>query len=186
MIDLDSQLFQQLYNAWGGKLTGVALFLSALGGGWAMLGLVPMLASARLRSVAVSLALTVGTSALLVVAFKHAFARPRPCVSLPGVHALCTAPTDPSFPSGHACGSFTVAAFLLTLLAASKPPSVFEKAPDRRPIAVGLLALATAIAWSRVYLGVHFPGDVVSGAVLGVAAGAAGARLHLRHATAEA
>jgi undecaprenyl-diphosphatase len=182
MIDLDAQLFQQLYNAWGGRLTGVALFLSAIGGGWAMLGLVPMLASARFRRVAVSLGLTVGTSALVVVALKQAFARPRPCVSLAGVHALCSAPTDPSFPSGHACGTFTFATFLLTLLWAREPPFVLEKAQGRRLLTVGLLALAAAIAWSRVYLGVHFPGDVVSGALLGAAAGAAGARLYLRRA----
>jgi membrane-associated phospholipid phosphatase len=46
-------------------------------------------------------------------------------------------------------------------------------------VAVGLL-VATCIAGSRVVLGVHFPGDVAAGSLLGAAIGSWGARVHLR------
>jgi undecaprenyl-diphosphatase len=70
--------------------------------------------------------------------------------------ALIVVPGSPSFPSGHAMTAFAVAS-AFALLA----PSV------RRPV----LALAAAIAFSRVYLGVHFWIDVLVGAALGAAIG---------------
>jgi len=74
----------------------------------------------------------------------------------PHVHALVTRPRTHSFPSGHATTSFACA----TYLALSFPR-----------FRVPLLLLAAAIAWSRVYVGVHYPLDVAGGAVLGVAIG---------------
>ena len=59
-----------------------------------------------------------------------------------------------SFPSGHAATSFAGA----TLLALALPR-----------LAWPLLVLAAAIGWSRVYVGVHWPSDVLAGALLGAA-----------------
>ena len=92
-----------------------------------------------------------GLGELAADALKGAIPRARP-----HVHALVTRPHTHSFPSGHATTSFacaTVLAFLLPRLS------------------VPLLVLAAAVAWSRVYVGVHFPLDVVAGAALGVAIG---------------
>lgn len=67
---------------------------------------------------------------------------------------LVTAPHDHSFPSGHAATSFAA----MTVLCAAVP----------RAAPVWVL-LAAAIAFSRVYVGVHYPLDILGGAVLGAA-----------------
>jgi undecaprenyl-diphosphatase len=84
----------------------------------------------------------------------------------PRVHPLVTRPHDHSFPSGHAATSFACA----TVLAYASPR-----------LRVPVYLLAALIGFSRVYVGVHYPLDVIGGAVLGVAIGAAVARaLRLR------
>ncbi len=93
---------------------------------------------------------------------KFAFDRARPCDVLTGVHTLfpnasaaCAAEGDPAFPSGHSSRIFAVAAFL----------SVYF----RWPVKVSAFALAVAAGISRVYLGVHWPSDVLGGAMVGIA-----------------
>jgi undecaprenyl-diphosphatase len=80
---------------------------------------------------------------------KAAIGRARP-VDHPLVHRL----HSHSFPSGHAATSFACAATLARF--------------TTRGQAVALYVLAAAIAYSRVYVGVHWPLDVVAGAVLGL------------------
>jgi undecaprenyl-diphosphatase len=96
---------------------------------------------------------------------KSAVGRARPFVGDPRVHPSIGLPHDPSMPSGHAMNAFAGA----VLLAAAVPRA-------RWP----LLMLAALIALSRVYLGVHFPSDVIAGALLGSAIGAAAAWLLAR------
>ena len=67
---------------------------------------------------------------------------------------LVTIPHSHSFPSGHTATAFA-AATMLSLLLPRGAPAFF--------------LLAAAIAYSRLYLGVHFPLDVVGGIVIGVA-----------------
>jgi undecaprenyl-diphosphatase len=86
---------------------------------------------------------------VLAYALKFVFDRPRP-----NLDPLVRVPTDPSFPSGHAATSFAGATMLALLVPRLAP---------------ALYLLATAIAFSRVYVGVHYPLDIVGGAVLGVA-----------------
>jgi undecaprenyl-diphosphatase len=175
---LDARLFLDVYDAGNGVFTGVATALSAIGNGWSMLGLLPLYGVPRWRRGALFLTGALGASASLVFGLKAAFGRTRPCASLQGVHALCVMPTDPSFPSGHACGSFTVASFAVFLLATADEPR--PGGATRAALGAGLVALAGSIAWSRVYLGVHFPGDVAAGALLGTASGALAAWLYRR------
>lgn len=87
-------------------------------------------------------------------ALKYAFERDRPPVSRPIPEPLLETPSTFSFPSGHATVAFACA----TVLALAVPRL-------RWP----LFALAALVAWSRVYVGVHYPGDVLAGAALGVA-----------------
>jgi undecaprenyl-diphosphatase len=80
-----------------------------------------------------------------------AWQRPRPFLAHP-VHVLVAKSFDGSFPSIHATAAFAVAVAVLFY--------------NRRMGAV-LLVLATLIAFSRVFVGLHYPGDVLGGALLG-------------------
>jgi len=87
---------------------------------------------------------------------KVAVGRDRPPLANPEPEPLVALPHTPSFPSGHALVAFAAA----TVLAAAVPRL-------RWPLYVA----AALVAFSRVYVGVHYPGDVAAGAVLGVALG---------------
>jgi undecaprenyl-diphosphatase len=91
----------------------------------------------------------------LNTAIKGVFRRARP--TLEDLPALIATPTALSFPSAHASSSFAAARAYSALLPAGP-----------------LYAAATAMALSRVYLGVHYPTDIAAGAVLGTVAGSAG------------
>ena len=86
-------------------------------------------------------------------ALRYAIGRDRPPVRFPEPRALVHIPANPSFPSGHAATSFACAATLAWLTPLSP---------------VALYALAALIAFSRVYVGVHYPLDVIGGAALGL------------------
>jgi undecaprenyl-diphosphatase len=107
----------------------------------------------RLPSVLVGTVLAAALAQGLSGVLKPTIGRDRPHVD-----ALVALPHTHSFPSGHALGSFACA----TVIGAAVPRA--------RP---WLLLLAALVAWSRVYVGVHYPLDVFVGAVLGVALGLA-------------
>jgi undecaprenyl-diphosphatase len=166
VTDLDLRALLALHGdghgAWGATMIAATL----LGEGWTALLLLPMLAYARTRRFAGALALGVVAQAVLVWALKLAVGRVRPWIAL-GLATPFGAPHDPSFPSGHAAGTFCVAAFLAAALPAAWPDA---RAWTRAcvTLAVGLSVL---ISLSRVYLAVHFPSDVLTGALLGAVVG---------------
>jgi membrane-associated phospholipid phosphatase len=89
----------------------------------------------------------------LNTAIKRVVGRRRP--ELPGLPPLTGTPTALSFPSAHASTSFAGA-------------DVYSRLGLPAPL---LYALAAGLSLSRLYLGVHYPSDVVAGAVLGALAG---------------
>jgi membrane-associated phospholipid phosphatase len=93
----------------------------------------------------------VAAAYVLNTAIKPLVGRRRP--ELPGLPPLSATPTKLSFPSAHASSSFAGA---LAYSRAGQP-------------AAPLYALAVALSLSRVYLGVHYPSDVLAGALLGTA-----------------
>jgi undecaprenyl-diphosphatase len=98
---------------------------------------------------------------LVAYALKAIVARPRPFDALSGVHVLENEAFG-SFPSGHATNAFLMA----FLLAQAYPKYKWA-----------FYSLAVVVAFSRVYLGVHYPLDVLAGAALGLAAGYAVVKL---------
>ena len=87
---------------------------------------------------------------------KPLFARPRPCDVNTAITILVKRPHGHSFPSGHTASAFA-AAFALCL--------------QNRKLGVPALVLAAFIAFTRLYLYVPFPTDVLGGLVLGIALG---------------
>jgi undecaprenyl-diphosphatase len=136
-------------------LDGLMTFLTF--GGLALLpglGVTLFLGPYRRLGLTILTALIVSLVATLI--FQYTALRPRPT----GVRLLYEAPNFPSFPSGHAAAAFSTAVVLgLTL--------------RQKRWWAGLLSGASLIALSRVYLGVHYPSDILAGAVLGAAVGAA-------------
>jgi undecaprenyl-diphosphatase len=100
-----------------------------------------------------------GIAAALGLAIAHgitmAWDRPRPYEAHSSVHLFVPASHDPSFPSDHATAAFAIGVSLYL-----------------RSRRVGLLALAMAavLALARVAVGVHYPLDVIGGALVGTAA----------------
>lgn len=132
---------------------------SRLGDGplWYAVGLACLLfGDDRLRLAALAASLAVGLSVALFMAVKRRVARPRPCEAWADVPCLLAPPDHFSFPSGHTMTAFSV----LGAFALLAPGTEFL-----------LLPLALWIGASRIFLGVHYPTDVLVGAVLGGAIG---------------
>ena len=83
---------------------------------------------------------------------KNIVARPRPFAEIEALIPLIAKPTDFSFPSGHTTASFAVALVMLRMLP--------------KKIGIPAVVLAALVAFSRLYLGVHYPTDVLTGFVV--------------------
>ncbi|MBQ2668479.1 MAG: phosphatase PAP2 family protein [Clostridia bacterium] len=99
--------------------------------------------------VLIAMALTFVTGEL---GLKNLICRPRPCHTFPEVPLLIPCPDSFSFPSGHSASSFTAAVMLFLRHKKQAWPA---------------LILAALIAFSRVFLFVHYPTDILAGALLG-------------------
>lgn len=100
-------------------------------------------------------------SAIIAAGLKLLYQSPRPYVVLEHVHQLAQ-PTEPnSFPSGHTSSTLSVVTVLV------------YKLRENKGIVVLLILFALLIGFSRIYIGLHFPLDVVVGAVIGIISGLA-------------
>lgn len=131
-------------------------------GGWFWIALaVVLLIPKKTRKYGAAVALGLIFDLLFCnVTIKPLVQRVRPYDIRQGIELLITAPHDYSFPSGHTAASFAAAGALM-----------FMKAKGRIPA----LILAVVIGLSRLYLYVHYPSDVVCGAILGLICGFFGA-----------
>lgn len=144
-------------------LVDVIRGVSALGGPAALtisvLGLVGWLVAQGRRPIAWSVALAAGGGALLAAALKALAGRPRPEI-VPHLTEVASS----SFPSGHSMLSAVVYLSVSAMIAYTSP---------KKTTAIGALLVAgmltVAIGCTRVYLGVHYPSDVLAGWVAGVA-----------------
>ena len=115
-------------------------------------------ARARLCALTIALVVALGDG-LVVNTIKHLVERPRPCVALSGVIERLGCTTSGSMPSAHAANWFALTMVMFLFY--------------RRSLWV-MLPLALTVSFSRVYNGVHYPGDVLAGMILGAGYAAAG------------
>ena len=94
------------------------------------------------------------------IVLKPLVGRVRPFLVNTAVELLTAPPADASFPSGHTAASFA---------------AVFALKASGSPLWKPALAVAVVMAFSRLYLYVHWPSDVLGGVLVGAAAGYAGA-----------
>jgi len=151
---LDQAALTLAHRLAGGPLDGFMAAVTWLGSIWLLLPLVLgaglfLWRSGRSRQAVLLLGGLLGTT-LLAQVFKAWIARPRPDL----FPALSSLPADASYPSAHTMQAVAVALALALL------------AGRRHAWAWPLLALAALlVGWSRIHLQVHFPTDVLAGAL---------------------
>ena len=148
-------------------LDGIMKGITSLGNGglfWIGLCLL-LLVFPKTRKIGIAGLLALVLGALVTnVALKNLVARARPYDQFADLILLVERQRDFSFPSGHACSSFAAAGAIYFM---TKPKWAGKAA----------LVLAALIAWSRLYVAVHFPSDVVVGILIGLLCAAAAVRL---------
>ena len=87
-------------------------------------------------------------------AIKHLVGRPRPWLAIEGLSVLVNEPDPNSFPSGH-----TSAAFAFAVAVYRELPIPWTR--------FAVLGAAICMGWSRIYVAVHYPSDVIAGAIVG-------------------
>lgn len=148
-----------------GFLDTVLVFITKLGNsGWIWIAVtLLLLLLPKTRKWGLAMAVSLALESLCCdMLLKPLVARPRPFTVNPSVTLLIAPPHGFSFPSGHTGASFAATSALY-----------FSKSRFWIPA----LLLSAAIAFSRLYLYVHYPTDVFAGALLGCAAGYFGNRL---------
>lgn len=131
---------------------GVIGFAGAV---WMVLALLLVLGRRAPRRLVLETAAAVWVADLVAIGIKPLVDRPRPFESIPGVEGLMGA-VGSSFPSGHAATAAAGAIVIATAV------------PRLMPVAA---LLAVAIAFSRLYVGAHYPTDVIAGAAIGAVSG---------------
>jgi membrane-associated phospholipid phosphatase len=157
MSDLDLRLLRAMRTR--GHSPGVERAAVALGKAgnnaavWVALGVALALLDPARRESWLICALLGPAAICLNYGIKLLVKRPRPV--LEGLPPLGGAPSSLSFPSAHALSSFAVATAMFRV----------------DPATAGALIVALALSLGRPYLGMHYPSDVLAGAVLGVLLG---------------
>lgn len=124
---------------------------------WIAISVVLLFFKKTRRAGILSILALIGSLCLTNFFLKNYVARVRPYEVLDALHCLIDKESSWSFPSGHASAAFASAM------------AIYKSRPKR--LGVPCLILAFAISWTRLYVGVHYPSDVIGGAVIGALIG---------------
>jgi membrane-associated phospholipid phosphatase len=159
-FSLDRSLLLWIHQFANPQLDGVMLFVTALGNPGMIITVfmstIVWLGMKRRYADGIRFSIACGGGLLINQVMKLFFAKPRPelWTRLISEHSF-------SFPSGHAVGSMVVYGFIAYILAKDLP--VY-----RRYIYAAASILIMAIGFSRLYLGVHYPTDIIAGYGVGI------------------
>lgn len=131
----------------------------------------------KMRQVGIIAAVSIAFEAIITNLFiKNIVARTRPYDSVDGLVCLIGKQKDYSFPSGHSGAAFAVAGVLIVIALLGLPAMAEEGKITRTKMtlayklfAVLMIIYAVVLAFSRMYVGVHYPTDILGGTLLGVA-----------------
>ena len=158
---------QNLRKEW---LDPIVIFITHLGKAgiiWVLL-ILALLAFKKTRRVGIACGVALVLNVILCnLLIKPIVARPRPYDLYQQIICIVKPQWDYSFPSGHTAASFSVS-------------SVLPYMKMKKRVSIPAIILAFMIALSRIYVCVHYPTDVICGAVLGTMAGFAGFILYTR------
>jgi undecaprenyl-diphosphatase len=131
----------------------------------------------KTRRIGLIAGISIAIEALLTNVFiKNAVARTRPYEAIDGLVNLIEKQKDYSFPSGHSGAAFAVMGAILVIAILGLPVAERSGKITRskmstayKIVAVIAIIYATTLAFSRLYVGVHYPTDVLGGILLGIA-----------------
>lgn len=156
MIDIEYKILDGIRNSMSSDILDPIMkglsFLAEAGWFWILLGLV-LAFIPKTRKIGVTVLCALILSLIVCnITIKPLAARIRPYDLRDGIELIVSKPTDYSFPSGHSSASFAAAAAIFAY---------------KKRWGAAALVLAALIAFSRLYLYVHFPTDVLGGSLLG-------------------
>lgn len=157
LLELDGRILIWIQDMMrSGLLTPIMVFVTKLGNGgafWILLSL-GLLIPKKSRTIGIMMLLSLGVTFIIDnVLLKNLVGRIRPYEAVYGLERLVEKQKDFSFPSGHTGSSFAAAVI------------IFLGMPKKYGIPA--IVLAFLISFSRLYVGVHYPTDVLCGAVIG-------------------
>lgn len=142
-----------LHNPIMDKIMVIITTLGNKGAIWIVITLI-FLITKRYRKVGIMMACGLILNAILgEVILKNIIQRGRPFINFSDISLLIKIPTTYSFPSGHTASSFVAVGIIFGTLKKYRWQA---------------LALAILIAFSRMYLFVHYPSDIIGGVILGI------------------
>lgn len=155
---MEMSILHAIQNIHSSLLDSIMVFITSLGNAgviWIAIAII-FLFTKKYRRCGIAMGLALLFSFILGnVILKNIFERPRPSWIDSSIMLLIKNPTDYSFPSGHSFSSFAGATAIF----------IYHKKEG-----VAALILAALIAFSRLYLFVHYPSDVILGSLFGVIA----------------
>lgn len=164
-ISIIEKIYRFQHNLNSKLFNKIMIFFTILGDNgmiWIAIALILFL-NRKYRKIAVFSIVSLIICALLVnVILKPLIHRPRPFSELADIVLLIKAPKDYSFPSGHTAASFVMVYIFFRHI---------------KKYFIPVLITGILIAFSRMYLSVHFPSDIIAGIIIGIFSGYAGEKV---------